>query len=283
MRLVLLMGLLLASLAHAGPAIVESVQLPAWVERSGVKKPLSPQLQLLPGDRITTGPGARVYLQLPEGSRVKLGENAHLSLDQLNEANGKDGSVFKAALKMVTGAFRFTTNALNKNSQREVKVTVAAVTAGIRGTDLWGKADSDKDVVCLLEGKISVAAEGRPQVELNEPLSFYIAPHDQEPLPVGKVEPEKLKKWAAETEIEGHAGALIKKGPWRITWANYASADEALVLYDSLQQAGYPVKIRSQARRYRVVLAGLTSEAGARAVVSKVHAQFTTPLAEISR
>ncbi|STR45299.1 FecR domain-containing protein [Iodobacter fluviatilis] len=283
MRLVLLMGLLLASLAHAGPAIVESVQLPAWVERSEIKKPLSPQMQLLPGDRITTGAGARVYLLLPEGSRVKLGENAHLFLDQLNEANGKEGSVFKAALKMVTGAFRFTTNALNKNSQREVKVTVAAVTAGIRGTDLWGKADSDKDVVCLLEGKISVAAEGRPQVELNEPLSFYIAPHDQEPLPVGKVEPEKLKKWAAETEIENHAGVLAEKGPWRITWANYASADEALVLYDRLQQAGYPVKIRSQARRYRVVLAGLTSEADARAVVGKVHAQFTTPLAEVRR
>ncbi len=283
MRLVLLMGLLLTSLAHAGPASVESVQLPAWLERGGVKKPLAPQMQLLPRDQITTGAGARVYLQLPEGSRVKLGENASLVVDQLNEANGKDGSVFKAALKMLTGAFRFTTNVLNKSAQREVNVSVATVTAGIRGTDLWGKADSDKDVVCLLEGKISVAAEGKPQVELNEPLSFYIAPHDKEPLPVGKVEPEKLKKWSAETEIEGQAGAINEQGAWHITWADYSKVDQALALYDSLQLAGYPVKIRNQSKRYRVVLAGLVSEVDARAVVAKVHAQVKTPQAVIGK
>ncbi|AMC35783.1 FecR domain-containing protein [Janthinobacterium sp. B9-8] len=283
MRLVLLIGLLLTSFAYADPARVESVQLPAWLERGGVKKPLAPQIQLLPSDRIITGAGARVYVQLPEGSRVKLGENANLQLDQLNEANGKDGNVFKAALKMVTGAFRFTTNTLNKSAQRDVSVTVSTVTAGIRGTDLWGKADVDKNVVCLLEGKIAVGAEGHPQVELTEPLSFYIAPHDKEPLPVGKVEPEKLKKWAAETEIEGHAGAISQQGAWRIVWGSYAKIDQALALYDSLQVAGYPVKIRSQSKRHRVVLAGLASKADAQAVVAKVHQQVATPQAEIGR
>ncbi|MFC7418351.1 FecR domain-containing protein [Iodobacter arcticus] len=283
MRLVLLIGLLLTSFAYADPARVESVQLPAWLERGGVKKPLAPQMQLLPSDRIITGAGARVYVQLPEGSRVKLGENANLQLDQLNEANGKDGNVFKAALKMVTGAFRFTTNTLNKSAQRDVSVTVSTVTAGIRGTDLWGKADVDKNVVCLLEGKIAVGAEGHPQVELTEPLSFYIAPHDKEPLPVGKVEPEKLKKWAAETEIEGHAGAISQQGAWRIVWGSYAKIDQALALYDSLQVAGYPVKIRSQSKRHRVVLVGLASKADAQAVVAKVHQQVATPQAEIGR
>ncbi|MDW5415624.1 FecR domain-containing protein [Iodobacter sp. CM08] len=282
MRLAIIFGLLLSSFAYAEPARVESVQLPAWLERAGQKKPLAPNMLLLSADKIMTGAGARVYLQLPEGSRVKLGENVNMQVDQINEADGKNGSVFKAALKVVAGAFRFTTNALSKAAKREVNVSVSTVTAGIRGTDLWGKADVDKNVVCLLEGKIAVGAEGYPQVELNQPLSFYVAPLQGEPLPVGAVDPEKLKLWSAETEIEGQKGALIEKGGWRIVWGKYAKVGQALALFDRLQAAGYPVKIRSVRGQHRVQLTGLASAADAQAVVSKVHASLATPLAHIS-
>jgi hypothetical protein len=55
------------------------------------------------------------------------------------------------------------------------------VTAGIRGTDLWGKSNDARDLVCLLEGKISVGAEGHPAVTLDQPLDFYQNPRDGSP------------------------------------------------------------------------------------------------------
>ena len=60
---------------------------------------------------------------------------------------------------MVSGAFRFTTQALSRfHGERDVKVRIVTITAGIRGTDLWGKADKTRDIVCLIEGKITVSA-----------------------------------------------------------------------------------------------------------------------------
>jgi hypothetical protein len=50
----------------------------------------------------------------------------------------EDTNVFRAALTVLAGAFRFTTDALD-NRKRDVAVKAKLVTAGIRGTDLWGK------------------------------------------------------------------------------------------------------------------------------------------------
>lgn len=276
--------LFLAGVASAENAYVEQVQMPAWLERGGVRTPLAPRLTLQEYDRIITGKGARVYLQMPEGSRVKLGENTDFKLTRLDEGDGQHGSVFKSAMKVLTGAFRFTTSALGKTAQRDVSVTVSNVTAGIRGTDLWGKAAADKNWVCLLEGKITAGAEGYPLVEMNEPLTFYVAPHNADPLPVGPVDPEMVKKWAAETEIAGQEGVISGEGAWQVTLASFRQSEQAAALLSSLQAAGFPVKISHSGRplRHQIVLSGLDSEADARNTVVKVRSVLTTPLAEIT-
>lgn len=88
MKLLGLSLFLLAGVASAENAYVEQVQMPAWLERGGVRTPLAPRLSLLESDRIITGKGARVYLQMPEGSRVKLGENTDFKLTRLDEEMG---------------------------------------------------------------------------------------------------------------------------------------------------------------------------------------------------
>ena len=135
------LALVLPGLAVAQPAaVVEGVQMPAWVERAeagGVRKiPVVPGMQLKAGDKLVTGSGSRLQVKLAEGSTVKLGENGSLQLRELEPSK----SLFKAALGVLEGAFRFTTDALAKNRRREVSISVATVTAGIRGTDLWGKS-----------------------------------------------------------------------------------------------------------------------------------------------
>lgn len=277
--------LLLAGVASAENAYVEQVQMPAWLERGGVRTPLAPRLSLQEYDRVITGKGARVYLQMPEGSRVKLGENTDFKFTRLDEGDGQNGSVFKSAMKVLTGAFRFTTSALGKTAQRDVSVTVSNVTAGIRGTDLWGKAAADKNWICLLEGKITAGAEGYPLVEMNEPLTFYVAPLNADPLPLGPVDPELVKKWAAETEIAGQEGVVSGEGRWQITWARYSQSEHAAALLSSLQTAGFPVTISHSGKgshRHQIVLSGLDSEADATKAVVKVRSVLTTPLAEIT-
>src|SRR3977135_787354 len=82
-------------LADAQPAaVVEGVQMPAWVERDGKRSPILPGMELKAGDRFSAGAGSRMLVKLSEGSRVKLGENGSLELKALEPSK----TLFKAAL-----------------------------------------------------------------------------------------------------------------------------------------------------------------------------------------
>ena len=64
-------------LASAQPAaVVEGVQMPAWVERGGQRQPIVPGMVLQPGDVIQTGPGSRLLVRMSERSLVKLSLSA---------------------------------------------------------------------------------------------------------------------------------------------------------------------------------------------------------------
>lgn len=235
-----------AAPAVAGPAsrqaVVEAVQAPAWLERSGERRPLVPGQALANRDRIVTGSGSRVLIQLPEGSGVKLGENAQLHLNAIGQ---RPGGVYTAALDVLRGAFRFTTGLFPQRlTGRAINVRAATLTAGIRGTDLWGKSAEDKDLICLLEGHIVVTHPLGEPMALSEPLAFASALRDQAPRAVASVEAEQVEKWAAETEIQAGAGVLRRGGAWGVNLPPVATQAEALALYDQLREAGYPARIR---------------------------------------
>jgi hypothetical protein len=69
--------------------------------------------------------------------------------------------LFRAALNVLEGAFRFTTDVAAKTRKREVSIRAAQVTAGIRGTDLWGRSRPGNEIVCLIEGERSLRAQRR--------------------------------------------------------------------------------------------------------------------------
>jgi len=138
-----------------------------------------------------------VQLKLAEGSAVKLGENAVLVIERAD--TGGNG-VYRAAMNVAQGAFRFTTEAALKDIRREVDIKVRSITAGVRGTDLWGRSNVERDLVCLIEGKITVKADGAGTVTMSQPLDFFQKPRGAPALPVGKVDPKQLAVWALETE-----------------------------------------------------------------------------------
>lgn len=240
-------------------ARIESVQVPAWVVRSGNKLPANAGLPLEAGDLLRTGPNARLRLRLAEGSLVKLGPNAELQLQALKPP-GAPGGLFEGLLDVVKGAFRFTTTLLSKPHRRRLDVRISNVTAGIRGTDVWGKAAPDRDIVCLIEGEISVKRGGDDAITMSDPLSFYVAPKGQAPLPVRPVDPDQLRRWAQETEIEERGPVLTVDGAWTVYLESLSTRDAAARSRAKLEEQGFPITVQAaeigDKTFYRVALTG---------------------------
>jgi len=265
-------------------AVVEAVQMPAWVEREGLRVPLAPGMPLRASDELRTGADARLLVKLADGSSVKLGAAAQLRLAAIRT---QQDSLFVAAMNVVQGAFRFTTEVLARSRRRDVTVTVATVTAGIRGTDLWGKAAADRDIVCLIEGRIEVSRQGDPTVTMDQPLSFYIAPRGQPAQPVAPVSPDQLRQWATETEIADGKGAARRGGRWKVVLASGESENEVLGVYQAVRAAGYAAELQPRRvagrRAYDVRIASLPSQAEAEALARSLDGRFGVAAPRVTR
>jgi hypothetical protein len=214
-------------------------------------------------EKVHTGDGGRATLRLAEGSSVKLGESALISVDDLAQRDSDKGIV-SASLDVVRGAFRFTTGLLQKTTgQRDVKVKVNAITAGIRGTDVWGKSESDRDVVCLLEGHITVS-HGSAQFQMTDPNTFYIAPRKGQAQPPSAVSPQQVKEWSDETEIFPNMGGVRAGGASSVIVASAPDEAAASALREKLRDSGFPATIAVGGRAYEVRIDSLpdATEAG---------------------
>jgi hypothetical protein len=259
----------------AAAAVVEAVQMPAWLERASAgavrRLPLAPGMELRSGDEVRTSAGSRLYIKLAEGSLVKLGENASLKIFDIA---AERGGLFKAALNVLQGAFRFTTDVLARERRRDVSIRVATVTAGIRGTDLWGKSTAERQIVCLIEGRIEVGAEGEAPVTMDQARQFYQRDKGQTQ-PVGFVDPVQLGQWARETEIAEGQGAARSGGKWRVTLARVDTQSEAFAVYDTLRTAGFAAEIfptkAGDKRVYLVRISRLASKADAEALAAQLR------------
>lgn len=257
-------------------AVVEQVQAPAWRQREGVERPLAPGMELRSGDQVRTGTDARVYLRLAEGSRVKLGENASFAMHSRSLVPQR---LFKGALDVVRGAFRFTTGALARaRGERELQIRVATATIGIRGTDVWGKASAERDLVALIEGKIELSRNGIAVPIM--PLQYMDAAKGGE-VELKPLDSAMLSRLSRETEIEPGDGAMrvLRTGQpparWQASLARAESSEAALALFDQARAAGYAVAIKPVAHdgdwHYDVLLRGFASEDDARRAAERLQ------------
>lgn len=275
-----LLAALIAAPAAAANMSVEGTVSPAWVERAGSAQrvPLAPGMTLQNRDRVVTGEGSRALLKLADGSAFKLGENATLNLDGLAEKRSdRARRLVTASLGVAQGAFRFTTGIFSKlTSERDVTITVPSVQAGIRGTDLWGKSDSERDLVCLLEGRITVTHAQTGEIIMAEPLTFFVVPRGAAPLPVAKVEEAQLLQWAAETELDAVTGGAQRGGRFRVDVSTATDRQAAMRDREALRRAGYPASLATVKGKagpvHRVRIVNLSSERDAQAVADKVKA-----------
>ncbi|WP_300451974.1 FecR domain-containing protein [Accumulibacter sp.] len=254
-----------AQTSAAGPkaeAIVDRVQTPAWIERHGMRQKLSTGLVLRNRDHLITGPGARLRIQLGDGSVVGLGADSRL---ELNALGVRERDVFTAALDLRQGTLRFSTGALARSvRQRAVNLRVGSITATIRGTDLWGSADQDGDRICLLEGGITVVHPQAEAQQMDQPLRCYNAPKGEAPLTLEIASQQQLSAWTAQTDPPFDRRSDPRQNKWGVEVATVDSESAALALYDRLRDAGYEARIKPQPAaggtyRYSVRLTRLTT------------------------
>jgi len=269
----LLLNIVFIPNTFAADTTVKALQMPAWLERDGKLSPLKPGIMLQSGDKVSTGNNARLLLEMDEGSLVKLGENAELNFDKLISAEEVQG-FFEAALRLVKGAFRFTTTTLGKARKREVSVRIGSITAGIRGTDIWGSSKLDTDILCLIEGKITAQRAGEPEFEMNDPLSFYVVPKNKPAFPVSPVPEAKLAKWASETELLNGAGVLSIDGKWAVNLMSVTIEASVKPIMTALNAAGFAAEIENAIVNnktwYRLRVSGFKSRDDASAFASMI-------------
>ena len=270
-----LLGLFLSfsTLAAAKPdAVVDAVQMPAWLQRGGRQVPLAPGQEIHAGDRVTTGEGARAYLRLGEGSTVKLGASAQFTF----ERESAEASLFKAAMNVLTGAFRFTTAQVQKLRRRDLAIRVGTATIGIRGTDVWGRAGSKEDLVMLIEGRIEVQPARGDGLVMDQVKAVFTAPRGGAAAPLSQASDEELQARARETDILPGDGAVRGEGRWALLLGSFAEEAAALATYDQARGSGYAARIviapGAGGMGYRVLVPGFAVEAEAAATAVRLRA-----------
>ena len=136
--------LLLPLLANAETLIrVNALNYPVWIERGTQVIPLLPGSTLASGDMVRTGPSGRAWLSMADGSVIKLGQSAQFKVVEAGYRQQDDNTVLDAALNVIKGAFRFTTAFFKprRKTPHEVNIKIGTITAGLRGTDIWGRAE----------------------------------------------------------------------------------------------------------------------------------------------
>jgi hypothetical protein len=257
------------------PATVTAVQAPAWLERAGKAKPLAVGMPIENGDRIRTGDDARAVLQLAEGSTLQLGADAKVAFFSMS---AKPRTEYKGALDVVAGAFRFSTHGAKRVKSRDVVVRVGAVSAGMRGTDLWGRSDAQEDVICVLDGKVDVWHAALPEpLVMATPMTYVAAAKGQAPKPVAAVDAQQWQQWARQTEVGRGAGAERSGGKFALVLGQFASEGQALEQYDIARGAGYDVSVRpvaaaSGAWEYQLLVKGFADEREASAAALRLKA-----------
>lgn len=266
-----------AAAAATPLASVEALQPPVWLERGGQRTALATGQAVQQGDRFITGAGGRLHLALADLSVVKLGENARLDLPRLAFKPVPDSteSLFSSTLSVVKGALRYTTRELGKLRPREVDLAIGpTLTAGIRGTDVWGNADSQKDLICLLEGQIDVSSGEAARLRMDQPGTFYVVPQGLAALPVAPVLAEKLASWIPQTELRSDDATLTARGSYMVGLQSSTDADSAQAAVRTFAELGYATEIvRARVGGktwYRVVISGLEDHAQAQRFAARL-------------
>ncbi|MDQ1363296.1 MAG: hypothetical protein QG652_1157 [Pseudomonadota bacterium] len=270
-------GLLFPAIILAAGARVESMQMPAWVDRAGTRHPLKPGMELNPGDVLSTGDRARVSLIMDDGGMLKMGDNTSVNLVAMLPPVNESGS-FETAIHVIKGAIRFSNVTADQNRKRNIDVRIGEITASFRNADIRSSAAIDNDTLCLIEGAVSVQREGDTALAMNDPFGLYMVTKNKPAVSVKQASKTDLAKWIAQTEPLPNEGTLGIDGLWAVNLMSFDSASATARAIQRLTEAGYAADIHNFSYQnrdwYRIRITHFKSEAGARAFADRMDGRF---------
>ncbi len=149
-----------ASAVAERPAVgaIDKVQLRAEAIYGGDARRLADGAPVIFEDRLQTGKKARLQSTLKDGTKLTLGENASLVVDEFAYDPAREGG--KLAFEVVQGAFLFVGGAIEGKTGGNVDITTPIGTLGVRGTTVWGGTIDDGYGILVLDGEVVVSTAG---------------------------------------------------------------------------------------------------------------------------
>lgn len=224
--------LIFALMIFAAPAFAQNTAAPAQAETAGVitPAPIGTLLEVegdgnlimraaeagkaypakindavYEDDLIQSGPGAKILVMLMDDSRVTLGENSQLKVDEYVFDDTSDAAN-KARYNILRGVFLYTSGLIAKKENPDVRINTAYGAIGIRGTTVWGGAIDDQYSVFVDDGEISFETNrGRIRVMAGEGTTIRSL----------NAIPERARIWAPE-KIDNAKATIALKDPTKI-------------------------------------------------------------------
>ena len=207
LALLLFVGLLcgLPLQAQQGVGQVERQKGKASRSAAGATSELAQGGRVFIGDEIRTGPGARLQVRFDDQSKLTLGQNARITIDQFVYPPSGGSQ----ALTIVRGVFRFATGQIGKRVPRNVAFKTPVAIIGIRGTVFLGgeltvgmPAGQSHYGFQLREGAIEVTSPAG-SVVLDEPGEGTF-------LPLTRVAaPTPVRQWTQAEAAEAEAAVAF--------------------------------------------------------------------------
>ena len=113
-------------------------------------------------DVVQTSTATRVFILFIDDTRLTLGENAKLKIDNyiFDPKNNSDNK----ALYSIQGAFQYVSGLIGKKENPDVNINTPVGSIGIRGTDFWAGTLDDQYGVAVNEGRVALKTEAGEEV-----------------------------------------------------------------------------------------------------------------------
>ena len=113
-------------------------------------------------DVIQTSAAARVFILFIDDTKLTLGENAKLKID--NYIFDPENNNNNKALYSIQGAFQYISGLIGKKENPDVNIDTPVGSIGIRGTDFWAGNLDGQYGVAVNEGRVALKTEAGEEV-----------------------------------------------------------------------------------------------------------------------
>jgi ferric-dicitrate binding protein FerR (iron transport regulator) len=186
----LILGTALASVISApsiagDPAgLVEEIKGEAFADASNQHRALEKSSKVFVGDSVATGSSSRLTMLLGEDTTIRLGENAHLVIDQFLSTTGGE-------ISLQSGPMLF--ERPNGSKPMPVKIKSSYGLIAVRGTTFFAGPSNDVFGVFVEHGTVVVSNAGG-EVTLNAGDGTNLATPTSRPTAVVKWGQERIRK-----------------------------------------------------------------------------------------